>query len=111
MRTEYVRALGGWVASPADDDVAMFAALSELAAGYNDPTVTWLYRHHPNQTHRTEKWRTWSSTGRRIALQRAAAVRAVGMSFGSVDPTSDVMGQSPVDIGPLQPKKVYRGQG
>jgi len=87
MRTACLRALGGWVASPADDDVAMFAALSELADGYNEPTVTWLYRHHPEQTHRTPEWRVEhsgaayrSSTGCRrpgdwvVCLSRAVAL-------------------------------------
>ncbi len=107
MRTASVRALGGWVASPADDDVAMFAALSELTNGYNEPAVTWLYRHHPDQTHRTARWKAWSTAGRRIALQRAAAVRVTGLSF-----PIDALNRRPitdrhVEVGPLQPKKVY----
>ncbi len=105
MRTASVRALGGWVASPADDDLAMFAALSELTNGYNEPTVTWLYRHHPDQTHRTATWRTWSTAGRRIALQRAAAVRAAGLIFS--DDVLNLATPEPVDVGPLQPKKAY----
>jgi hypothetical protein len=55
MRKTSVRALGRWVSAPADDNVAIFAALSELADSYNEPAVTWLYR-HPEQTHRMAKW-------------------------------------------------------
>lgn len=79
-------------------------AVPELTSGYNEPAVTWLYRHHPDQTHRTAQWRTWSTAGRRIALQRAAAVRAAGLMF----PT-EPRGESaePVDVGPLAPKKIY----
>jgi glycosyltransferase involved in cell wall biosynthesis len=110
MRTDYLRALGGWVASPADDDVAMFAALSELTNGYNEPTVTWLYRHHPEQTHRTPEWRAWSTAGRRIALQRIAAVQGTGLY---VDPEcslpSDNGINSPIEVGPLHAKKIHPG--
>ena len=83
----------------------MFAALSELADGYNDPTVTWLYRHHPDQTHRMTKWRTWSTVGRRIALQRAAAVRSSGLWLPGG--TRDQVEHEAVDVGPLQPKRVF----
>jgi len=105
LRTATVRALGGWMATPADDDVAMFAALSELTSGYNEPSVKWLYRHHPDQTHRTKHWRTWSTAGRRIALQRAAAVRAAGLKFPA-EPHHQT-DHGPVDVGPLKPKKVF----
>lgn len=39
MRTATLRALGGWAATPADDDLAMFAALSKVVDGYNDPAL------------------------------------------------------------------------
>lgn len=107
MRTASVRALGGWVASPADDDVAMFAALSELADGYNEPTVTWLYRHHPEQTHRMAKWQAWSMVGRRISLQRAAAVRAAGLWLPA--DTRRQAGHEPAAVGPLRPKRIFPG--
>ncbi|MGH3708791.1 MAG: glycosyltransferase family 2 protein [Pseudonocardiaceae bacterium] len=110
MRTGYLRALGGWVASPADDDVAMFAALSELTNGYNEPTVTWLYRHHPEQTHRMPEWHAWSTAGRRIALQRIDALRKTGLY---VDPErslrSDDGVNAPIEVGQLHPKKNHPG--
>lgn len=81
MRSSTLRALGGWVGVPADDDIAMFAALSEITAGYNESALTWLYRQHDGQTHRTTEWRSRSAESRRVALQRAAAIQAAGMSF------------------------------
>lgn len=74
MRTEVLRALGGWAAAPIDEDIIMFAALSELAPGYNDPAVTWLYRLHDRQTHRTQTSRLLSQAERLIALQRVRAL-------------------------------------
>jgi hypothetical protein len=53
VRTQLLRAVGGWGAATSSADVAMLAAVSELNAGYNDPTVNWLYRHHA--THRGER--------------------------------------------------------
>ncbi len=53
LRTEVLRALGGWVASWGDDDIVMFAGLSEVVHSYNDPALTWLYRPHSGQLHRT----------------------------------------------------------
>lgn len=77
IRTAVLRALGGWVASWGDDDVVMFAGLSEITMGYNDPTVTWLYRQHPGQLHRTEESVARSARGRQVALERVSAIRAV----------------------------------
>src|SRR5579859_6229856 len=79
MRTSSVRALGGWVGIPYDDEVALFAALSEITDGYYDEAITWLYRHHALQVHRTETARYRSADCRRVALQRAVAVRAAGI--------------------------------
>ncbi|GAA2778098.1 glycosyltransferase family 2 protein [Saccharopolyspora taberi] len=111
MRTATLRALGGWAASPADDDLAMFAALSEVVDGYNDPALTWLYRQHPNQTHKKQSWNSWSSVGRRIALQRAAAVRAAGL-FAATSNASSVDGAAvePPELGKLIPKENYPGR-
>lgn len=81
LRTHLVRAFGGWGAVPVDDDVMMFSALSECAAGYNDPSVTWLYRIHDQQTSRSATWRERSADGRRIALQRVQAIRAAGITI------------------------------
>lgn len=75
LRTEVLRALGGWVASWGDDDIVMFAGLSEVAPGYNDPALTWLYRQHPGQLHRTPEAKARSAYGRQVALQRVIAMR------------------------------------
>lgn len=81
MRAASWRALGGWTGIPYDDELATFAALSQITDGYHEETLTWLYRYHPKQTHRTEAALALSATGRRIALQRAAAVEALGLDF------------------------------
>ncbi|WP_026454105.1 glycosyltransferase family 2 protein [Saccharomonospora iraqiensis] len=79
MRTELVRALGGWAGAPIDEDIVMFAALSELVNGYNDPAVTWLYRLHEQQTHRAQTSKLFSEAERRIALQRVQALTTAGV--------------------------------
>jgi hypothetical protein len=81
MRTTSLRALGGWTAIPGDDELATFAALSEIADGYYDEALTWLYRHHPKQMHRTAEAQARSETGRRVTLQRARAAAAAGLRF------------------------------
>lgn len=81
MRTQLVRAFGGWGGTPVDDDIIMFSALSECVDGYNAPETTWLYRIHDRQTHKSAQWRERSSDGRRIALQRIEAIRGVGLQI------------------------------
>ncbi|MDQ2706577.1 MAG: glycosyltransferase [Actinomycetota bacterium] len=85
IRTQVLRALGGWVAGWGDDDVVMFAGLSEITQGYNDPAVTWLYRHHAGQLHRRPESQQHSQRGRQTALQRVAAMRATQATL-TVDP-------------------------
>jgi glycosyltransferase involved in cell wall biosynthesis len=98
LRTHLVRAFGGWGAVPVDDDVMMFSALSECAAGYNDPSITWLYRIHDQQTSRSGTWRERSADGRRIALQRVQAIRAAGVTI--TRDGSSVESARPVHVGP-----------
>lgn len=81
MRTASVRALGGWTGIPYDDELATFAALSAVTDGYYDEALTWLYRHHPKQVHRTAAAQELSAAGRRIALQRAKAAASAGLCF------------------------------
>ncbi|MDI1466285.1 glycosyltransferase family A protein [Catellatospora sp. KI3] len=97
-RTASVRALGGWGGVPTDDDIALFAALSEVTDGWFDPAITWLYRQHPNQTVRMPYQREWGDIARRIALQRVRAVRLAGLSIGAagVDENPDVTVAPPV---------------
>lgn len=98
MRTVTLRALGGWTGIPFDDDVSMFAALSEITDGYYDEALTWLYRHHPLQLHRTSTSEARSAEGRRIAIQRAHAMRASGIRF---DPAIQADTEHPdVSLGP-----------
>lgn len=80
-RTETVRALGGWAASITDEDLVLFAAMSEVADGYNHPAVSWLYRQHAGQATRTAEWRNRSEFGRHMALQRIRAVRMLKLAI------------------------------
>lgn len=79
LRAAVLRALGGWVTGWGDDDVVMFAGVSEVAHGYNDPAITWLYRQHPGQLHRRPESQARSKSGRQMALQRAVAMRTAGV--------------------------------
>lgn len=102
LRTDSVRALGGWAATPSDDDVTMFSALAELTEGYNEPTVTWLYRQHQEQAHRSPVWRHRSEQGRRVALQRIMAIRRVGLTLGDTAPATveDQSNVAAIRVGP-----------
>lgn len=81
MRTVTLRALGGWTGIPYDDELVTFATLSQCADGWYDEALTWLYRHHPGQLHRTEASQARSAACRRIALQRVRSAAAAGLSF------------------------------
>ncbi len=82
LRSLSLRAIGGWVGLPGDEDIAMFAALSQITDGYNLDRTTWLYRQHPKQATRSGQTRHVSTACRRWALQRAKAVRLANMQFG-----------------------------
>jgi len=97
MRADTLRALGGWTGIPVDDEIAALAAISELAPGWNDPEVTWLYRKHADQTTRNSHFPGLEDTGRRIALQRAKAIRRAVLSLADTTPGAD---SHEVDLGP-----------
>jgi len=100
MRTVSFRALGGWTGIPYDDELATFAALSEMTDGWYDETITWLYRHHPKQTHRTAAAQALSAAGRRVALRRARAVRVTGLTFPAAAAVGFVAQPETVRVGP-----------
>jgi glycosyltransferase involved in cell wall biosynthesis len=100
MRTASVRALGGWTAIPGDDELATFAALSEVTDGYYDQALTWLYRQHPKQMHRTAEAQERSATGRLVALQRARAAAATGLRFAPAAATGFAAVEDDMRIGP-----------
>lgn len=108
MRTHSLRALGGWTGIPYDDDIVTFATLSEITDGYYEREIIWLYRHHAQQTHRTELSRAHSETGRRVALQRARAARASGLQFGPGAFQSGVDSMADVQVGPALKDKASR---
>lgn len=100
LRSAAVRAVGGWVGLPSDEDISMFAALSEISDGYNFDGVTWLYRQHPQQVTRTQHTEHLSVACRRFALQRAKAVRVTGLNFGSREQFVVGNGTYNVQVGP-----------
>lgn len=100
LRAIPLRAIGGWVGLPGDEDIAMFAALSEISDGYNVDGVTWLYRQHPRQITKSKTTAHLSDICRRLALQRAKSVRLAGLSFDG--PMQFEFGHDAhtVDVGP-----------
>ncbi|MFB9904576.1 glycosyltransferase family 2 protein [Allokutzneria oryzae] len=107
LRATSLRAIGGWVGLPSDEDIAMFAALSEIADGYNFDGVTWLYRQHPQQITRSASTRHLSEHCRRLAMQRVKAVRLMDSRFGTNRATGFGHDVHSVDVGPAikqQPK-------
>lgn len=100
LRTTAVRAVGGWVGLPADEDVSMFAALSEISDGHNFDGITWLYRQHPRQVTRTQHTEHLSAASRRFALQRAKAIRLTGLKFRSRDQFAFGRDSHDVRVGP-----------
>jgi hypothetical protein len=108
MRTSSVRALSGWVGIPYDDEVALFAALSEITDGYYDEALTWLYRHHSLQVHRTDAARFRSADCRRVALQRAIAVRNCGLQLDTATPHDLSEIATDINVGPAVKDKVIQ---
>jgi hypothetical protein len=98
MRADTLRAVGGWTGVPVDDELAALAAISELGDGWNERTVTWLYRKHPAQTTANSHHPGLEDTGRRIALQRAKALRDTGFALAT-RPLSEG-GGAEVEVGP-----------
>lgn len=101
MRTSLLRALGGWTGQPYDDELATFAALSQMIDGYYDQELTWLYRHHPQQLHRTKEATENSAVGRRTALLRARAVSATGLRFSPESLAGFESSDNDVHVGPV----------
>ena len=100
LRSISLRALGGWAGLPGDEDIAMFAALSEMVSGHNYDGVTWLYRQHPQQITRSHGTRHLSEDCRRLALQRVKAVSLSGMSFSGDANLHYGVGLHDVAVGP-----------
>lgn len=80
MRADVVRAFGGWMALPVGEDVALLAAISEVFSGWHDPSVTWLYRRHPDQITRAVSRPFWRTLGETAGAQRSAAIKRLGLT-------------------------------
>lgn len=83
MRTNTVRALGGWVAVPRSDDLALLVAIAELTPGYLPDHATWLYRRHGEQTSRQSAWSSLQQPSLALIRQRIEAVRDSGIRVGT----------------------------
>ncbi|HEV7899623.1 MAG TPA: glycosyltransferase family A protein [Planosporangium sp.] len=79
IRTETARALGGWVAAPRSEDLALLVSVAELTAGYLTPEVTWLYRRHAGQITRQTAWYALQGQSTTLIRQRIAAMRQLGL--------------------------------
>ncbi len=87
MRTDTVRALGGWSANPCSEDVELFAAMSELTAGYITEDVTWLIRQHGARTTRDKNWlHTLREQSTAMVRQRVNALRDSRLQIALDDP-------------------------
>jgi glycosyltransferase involved in cell wall biosynthesis len=111
LRCTSLRALGGWAGLPVDEDLGMFAALSEIGDGHNFDGVTWLYRQHLSQTTRSAAKPHLSEASRRFALQRARAVRLVNLNFGQNAEFAFGQRSHDVSVGPAakQPRPIAAG--
>lgn len=81
--TSLVRALGGWIALPASEDVELLLAAEAVSPGRVRPGVGLLYRQWPGaSTEEPDYARNAESAMRRSALlQRADALRDAGWSW------------------------------
>lgn len=77
MRTNTLRAVGGWVGLPVGEDVSMISAIAEIFPGWHDPAVTWLYRRHPGQMTNEVPYSFWRSLGETAAEQRLTGLREI----------------------------------
>lgn len=81
--TSLVRALGGWIALPASEDVELLLAAEAVSPGYMRPRTGLLYRQWPGaSTEDPDYARDAESAMRRSALlQRAEELRLAGWSW------------------------------
>jgi glycosyltransferase involved in cell wall biosynthesis len=75
IRTDTLRALGGWAALPIGEDTLLMVALTELFPGVLTERVTWLYRKHSDQVTAGLAESTGPLPHRTAAHQRLAALR------------------------------------
>lgn len=83
MRTDTVRALGGWAAIPRSEDGLLLAALCELTPGYFTPEVTWLVRQHDTRTSRSGEWDRLLLQSMAMIRRRIDAIRALSTDPGT----------------------------
>jgi glycosyltransferase involved in cell wall biosynthesis len=83
LRTNTIRAVGGWAANPRAEEGLMLAAVTELTPGYLTPEVTWLVRQHAHRTTNHPGWQTTlMAESLTMIVQRAAAIRELALKIG-----------------------------
>jgi glycosyltransferase involved in cell wall biosynthesis len=95
-RTTTIRAMGGWMALPAGEDIGLLAAISTVTAGWQSEATTWLYRQHPGQMIRRDTQPHWSTLARQVTLQRISALR---LTKTALTGTADERNHTP-DVAP-----------
>ncbi|MGH7292404.1 MAG: glycosyltransferase, partial [Myxococcota bacterium] len=82
VRTNVLRACGGWAGVPHSEDVAVFAAIAEQWPGFYEPVRVALHRVWPEQTSQHAWWKALKPEARATVHQRVAAIREVRLSDG-----------------------------
>ena len=77
IRTDILRAFGGWAASPRSEDVILLAAVNMFYPGAYTPEPSFLYRLWPDQVTRQQWWTGIGPVAHSMLWQRLAAIRAV----------------------------------
>jgi hypothetical protein len=78
IRTDTLRAFGGWAGLPVGEDVTLLAAVSELYHGWVMEGYGWLYRRHKSQITNSLKDPSWRTMGEDIGQQRIRAIKKLG---------------------------------
>ena len=82
VRTNVLRACGGWLGVPHSEDVGVFAAIAEQWPGFYEPVCVSLHRFWPEQTSRHAWWTEFKPEARATVHQRIAAIRSLRWPSG-----------------------------
>jgi glycosyltransferase involved in cell wall biosynthesis len=90
VRSELLRALGGWMALPASEDTGLLLALNAVAKGWHLGQTGLLYRKWPSQltaSYLLESRHSHRQDACAIAEQRAEALKAWGVRWPAEPPS------------------------
>jgi len=77
IRTDVLRAFGGWAASPRSEDVILLTAVNMFYPGAYSSEASFLYRRWPSQVTQQDWWRSIGPVAHSMLWQRLEAIRAV----------------------------------